>query len=598
MKPMAYPNRFYIICLVLFLFAVLVVARLVDLNINERAFLEDQGAQRVVRDVPIHAQRGIIFDRQNRPLAVSAPLIDIKLDPQKINIQSPVVALISESFDLDEKDFFTELKQEKEQGRRYLYLGKKLKPSKAQAMIETALNKAEVLEQSAINHYQSLGWSAKKIKVAIKQQGLVSAIKRIQQEEVSQRYYPASEVAAHVVGSVGAESKHHLGLEHAFNEHLQGMPGQKRVKKDRKGNIIEDLSLVRAAKPGNDLHLSVDLRLQYVAFRELKAAVESHRAKAGTAVILDIKTGEVLAMANLPSYNPHVRPSGEGFEITRNRALRSEFEPGSTMKPLSMVAALMSKQYQADDVINTSPGYIRINNRTIRDSRNYGSLDLKGIVTKSSNVGTSKIALSLPENAIRDTFSMFGIGEPLYTGFTREVSGKLPFYDNWNPVNVASMAFGYGITVSPTQLAQAYAIIGGLGLKRPVSLRRLDAPVEAERVIPEGIAKEVISMMESVVSDAGSGRLAKVTNYRVAGKTGTVHKNSGGAYLDDVYTSIFAGLVPASDPRLVCVVVIEEPQNEKYYGGEVAAPVFSRIMTESVRILNIPPDDQVLVTRS
>tara|TARA_B110000971_G_scaffold219235_1_gene259863 strand:- start:2599 stop:3612 length:1014 start_codon:yes stop_codon:yes gene_type:complete len=331
--------------------------------------------------------------------------------------------------------------------------------------------------------------------------------------------------------------------------------------------------------------------MQYVAYRELKAVVQQHKASSGSAVVLDVQTGEILAMVNQPAYNPNNR-SVMSIDSLRNRSFTDVLEPGSTMKPMTIAAALMSGQYDPDTKIDTSPGFIKVKRKTIRDHRNYGVLDVTGIITKSSNVGVTKLALSLPENSVRETFYSFGLGQPTASGFPGESAGILPSYAKWNPINLATMSYGYGIAVTPVQLAQAYGVFASYGLKRPVSILKQEQVPEAERVMPERVAKQVIAMLETVTQDGGTGTRARVPLYRVAGKTGTVHKPSkDGGYDDDVYAAVFAGMAPASKPRLVCVVIIDNPKGEQYYGGEVAAPVFSRIMTESLRLLNVAPDN-------
>ena len=331
--------------------------------------------------------------------------------------------------------------------------------------------------------------------------------------------------------------------------------------------------------------------MQYVAYRELKAVVQQHKASSGSAVVLDVQTGEILAMVNQPAYNPNNR-SVMSIDSLRNRALTDVLEPGSTMKPVTIAAALMSGQYDPDSEIDTNPGFVKVKRKTIRDHRNYGVLDLTGIITKSSNVGVTKLALSLPENSVRETFYSFGLGQATASGFPGESTGVLPNYAKWNPINLATMAYGYGIAVTPVQLAQAYAVFASYGLKRSISLLKQEQVPEAERVMPERVAKQVIAMLETVTQPGGTGTRARVPSYRVAGKTGTVHKPSkDGGYADDVYAAVFAGMAPASKPRLVCVVIIDNPKGEQYYGGEVAAPVFSRIMAESLRLLNVAPDN-------
>jgi cell division protein FtsI (penicillin-binding protein 3) len=378
-------------------------------------------------------------------------------------------------------------------------------------------------------------------------------------------------------------------MELAYNDWLRGEPGRKRVLRDRLGRTIKDIALLSKARPGQELHLSIDLRIQYLAYRELKAAVQQHKAASGSAVVLDVRTGEVLAMVNQPSYNPNDRSRIKVAHL-RNRATTDTFEPGSTVKPLTIAAALASGKYSPVSQVDTSPGYIRVKNRTIRDHTNYGVLDVTHIITKSSNVGATKLALSLEEGAVRNMFFNAGLGQATGSGFPGERMGTLPHYSAKRVVERAAMSYGYGVAVTPLQLAQAYLSIASGGLKRPLSLLRQDEPQSAERIMPERVARQVLTMMETVTQGGGTGRLAQVPGFRVAGKTGTVHKVGSQGYEDDQYVAIFAGVAPVADPRYVTVVMIDEPRGQEYYGGEVSAPVFSRIMAGTLRLMNVAPD--------
>ncbi|MDZ7735341.1 MAG: penicillin-binding transpeptidase domain-containing protein [Gammaproteobacteria bacterium] len=352
---------------------------------------------------------------------------------------------------------------------------------------------------------------------------------------------------------------------------------------------MENVESIRAPDPGEPLVLSIDRRLQYLAYLELKAVVTHYQARSGTIVLLDVDTGEVLAMASQPSYNPNNR-TGLQSDALRNRAMTDVFEPGSTIKPFTIAAALESGLYEADETLDTAPGYYRVGGHTIRDHRDYGVLDLTGIIRKSSNVGASKIALSLESDRLWSMFDRLGLGRITGTGFPGEAGGRLSTPGGWSDVELATAAFGYGLSVTAVQLAQAYATLGAGGVQRPVSLLRQDAGVNGGRVMPAAVARQVVGMLEGVVTADGTGSRAAIKGYRVAGKTGTVHKATAGGYATDRYLSVFAGLAPASRPRLALVVMIDEPQGE-YYGGIVAAPVFSRVMADALRLLNLPPDD-------
>jgi cell division protein FtsI (penicillin-binding protein 3) len=552
MTAMEYPWRMRLVWLLLLVAASAVVWRLVDLNLTERSFLMRQGDARMVREVSIPAHRGMILDRRGEPLAVSAPVVSLWANPQVLGEDIAQAKQVAQNLGLPEVAFLERLARLK--NKEFMYLKRSVNPVEAEAVLSN--------KWSGVNGVQEF-----------------------------QRYYPAAEVTTHLVGFNNIDDQGQEGMELAYETWLQGTSGTKMVQKDRTGRTVKDLQLLSSAQPGKDLVLSIDLRIQYVAYRELKAVVQQHNASSGSVVVLDVRTGEILAMVNQPAYNPNNR-SVMSIDSLRNRALTDVLEPGSTMKPLTIAAALMSGQYDPDSKVDTSPGFIKVKRKTIRDHRNYGVLDITGIITKSSNVGVTKLALSLPENSVRETFYSFGLGQATASSFPGESAGILPSYAKWNPINLATMAYGYGIAVTPVQLAQAYAVFASYGLKRPISLLKQDQVPEAQRVMPERVAKQVIAMLETVVQKGGTGTRAGVPSYRVAGKTGTVHKPSkDGGYADDVYAAVFAGMAPASKPRLVSVVIIDNPKGEQYYGGEVAAPVFSRIMAESLRLLNVAPDN-------
>ena len=552
MNSVEFPWRMRFIWLLLALAAGLVAWRLVDLNLTERGFLQRQGDARMERTVPLAAHRGMIVDRHGKALAVSAPVLSLWAHPQELLAHSAEAEALASLLDMDLVKLNARLTRMS--SKEFMYLRRHMNPDQAQLVLN-------------------------------------EKIKGVYGQREFHRYYPAGEVATHLVGFNNVDDHGQEGMELAYDDWLRAQSGQKLVKKDRKGRTVEDLRILRAAQPGKDLQLSIDLRMQYVAYRELKAVVQSHKAKSAAAVILDVTTGEVLAMVNQPSYNPNNRKNMV-IDSLRNRALTDVIEPGSTVKPLTISAALMSGQYNLDSEVDTSPGFIRIKGKSIRDHRNYGVLDITGIITKSSNVGVTKLAMSMPEQSVRDTFYSFGLGQDTGTGFPGESVGVLPNYAKWHPINLATMSYGYGLAVTPMQLAASYSVLASHGLKRPVSLLKLAEAPEAERIMPAQQAQQVVAMMETVTQLGGTGTRAKVPSYRVAGKTGTVHKpGKSGGYEDDAYAAIFAGMAPASEPRLVCVVVVDQPQGEQYYGGEVAAPVFSRIMAESLRLLNVAPDN-------
>ena len=404
------------------------------------------------------------------------------------------------------------------------------------------------------------------------------------------RYYPAAEVTGHLVGFANVDDVGQEGLELAFDHRLAGSPGSKLVLKDRLGHIVEDIERIEAPEPGQNIATSIDLRIQYLAYRELKKAVQEHKAASGSAVVVDVQTGEVLAMVNQPSYNPNDRSQFKASNY-RNRAITDIFEPGSTVKPLVAAAAIELGKYNPKTSIDTSPGYLKVGSKVIKDKRNLGRIDLTTMLVRSSNVGATMVAMSLEPSDLWQILYDFGLGRPSASGFPGESAGILSHFTNWRPISQATLAYGYGMSITPLQLAQAYAVLGAQGLQRPVSLLPITKPPIARRVIKAETADAVLGMMEKVVAVDGTGLKAAVAGYRVAGKTGTTRKYAVGGYSEDRYTAIFAGVAPVTDPRLAVVVVIDEPSADEYYGGLVSAPVFSRIVSDATRILAIAPDD-------
>ena len=407
-----------------------------------------------------------------------------------------------------------------------------------------------------------------------------------------QRYYPAGEVASHVVGMTDVDDRGIEGMELAFDEWLKGTPGRKQVIKDLRGEVVRDIGELSAARPGQDLELSIDLRLQYLAHRELQRAIVSTGARAGTVVTLDSRSGEVLALVNHPSYNPNGRGRLEPGS-TRNRALTDVFEPGSTMKPITLVAALESGLYAPDTIVDTSPGHIQVGSKVLLDPVNYGEIPVSRVVAKSSQVGIVKMALNLDEQAVWRAFSRFGFGENPGTGFPGESAGLLPYREEWRDIERVTLAYGYGLAVTPLQLARAYGAIANGGVLVSPSLLKLDdgRPLEQRPVLEPRLARQVMEVLYGVTSEGGTAQSARVEGYSVAGKTGTAHKVGKEGYADDRYLSYFAGIAPATSPRLVTVVLIDEPRGDRYYGGEIAAPVFSRITAGALRMLNVVPDE-------
>jgi cell division protein FtsI (penicillin-binding protein 3) len=416
-------------------------------------------------------------------------------------------------------------------------------------------------------------------------------IKGVFGEREYRRFYPAGEVAAQLVGFTNVDGQGIAGLELTYNEWLKGTPGKKKYIKDLHGEVVRDIGVLEPARPGKDLVLSIDLRLQYLQHRELQRAVSALGAASGTVVTLDSHTGEVLAMVNYPVYNPNGSKSGSPGS-RRNRAMTDVYEPGSTMKSLTMVAALESGRYTPDTMIDTSPGRIRVGPKVYPDPRNYGLISMTRVLQKSSQVGVTKIALDLGHEPIWDVFNRFGIGQSPGTGFPGESAGKLPNRPRWYATEKVSLAFGYGISATPLQLASAYSVFANEGKQLPISLLALEGETpEGKQIISRETAAQLLGMLHAVTGEQGTARKARVSGYQVGGKTGTVHKVGPGGYEKHKYVALFAGIAPIDNPRIVTVVVINDPKGKLYGGGAVAAPVFSQITSGTLRILGVPPSE-------
>ena len=526
------------------------VARAVHLQVLDKDFLNRQADSRHLRTEKISAHRGTIVDRNGEPLAISTPVDSVWANPKELVPKIDNVAELARILELDSELLMRKITFSTD--KEFLYLKRHLSPAKAREVM--ALNLPGV---------------------------------NIQREY--RRYYPAGEVVGHLVGFTDIDDKGQEGLELAFNHWLAGESGAKRVLKDRLGRSVENVESIRPPHHGKELRASIDLRIQYLAYRALKTAIQTQDAESGSIVVLDVQTGEVLAMVNQPTYNPNDR-SQYSAERYRNRAITDIFEPGSSIKPLVVAAALESGDYRPSSVIDTAPGYVVVGAKTIEDSRNLGRISLTTILARSSNVGVTKLAMTLQPDQLWDTMTDFGLGALTESGFPGESAGQLTHYNHWQPISQATLAYGYGVSVTPLQLAKAYSMLGSDGKMRPVSLIALDQPAEGEQILSKDTAIAVRSMLEEVVRPGGTGTKASVPGYRVAGKTGTAWKFAAGGYSEDKYISIFAGLAPASNPRLAAVVVIDEPGGELYYGSDVAAPVFADVITESLRLLAVPPD--------
>ncbi len=548
-----YPWRRYFV-LALFVAGMgLLAVRAVELQIFQHDFLHRKALSSHTRILEIPAHRGEILDRQGEPLAISTPVDSIWVNPKVVELTPKAVKGLSSLLEMRETDLVEKIETAREQGKGFIYLKRQLLPEVAKAVRELR-------------------------------------IAGVGSQREYRRYYPMGEVLGHVIGFTGIDDEGLEGIELAYDKWLRGEPGKKRVVREARGGVIDDVELVQAARPGKSLTLSIDGRIQYLAYRELKAAIERHGADSGSVVVLDPRSGEVLAMVNQPAFNPNDRRQRQGAR-TRNRAVTDVFEPGSTAKPFTIAAALESGVWRPDSKVDTTPGHYRVSGYTIKDSKNLGRIDLGGIISHSSNVGASKVALQLDPVELYGIFERVGFGASTNSGLPGEVGGVLRNWAQWYPLDQATLSFGYGFSVTALQLAQAYAVIAADGVRHPVTVIKGQVAEEPEQVLSAETARKVRRMMERVVQPSGTGYRAAIEGYRVAGKTGTAKKLVGGSYSEDTYTAVFAGMVPAGDPRLVAVVIIHAPKKGGFYGGEVAAPVFSRIMTRALRMLNVTPDE-------
>jgi len=526
------------------------LAQAVDLQVVHKRFYQEQGNARFLREVPIPVSRGSIFDRNGVPLAVSTPVESIWADPRELLDNDDRIPQLARRLGIDPDQLEQYLEQRS--GREFVYLKRRMSPAAAQAVLDMK-------------------------------------IPGVNEQREYRRYYPLGAVTAHVLGFTNIDDHGQEGLELTYDKWLSGTAGIKRVIRDRRGHTVENVDLVRAPKQGHDLTLSIDRRIQYLAYRQLEDTVARFKASSASMVIMDPRTGEVLAMVNLPSYNPNAVGNSTASQ-RRNRAVTDVVEPGSTAKAFTIAAALGSGKWTPDTRINTSPGWIDLYGYTIRDDSDNGILDVTGVITKSSNIGAAKIALSLNPQKMYDVFRSFGFGQSTESGLPGESAGLLPVGADWRPIRQATIGYGYGFSVTALQLAQAYCVIADGGVMHaPTFVKGDDNP--AHRVVDPQVAHEVLGMLRTVVQPGGTAyRTAAITNYTVAGKTGTSHIAEDGGYSDSSYNSLFAGMVPASHPRLVGVVIVRGAQGG-YFGTTVAAPVFSAVMKGALRLLDVPPDN-------
>ena len=529
-------------------FAVL-AARSVYLQALKTGFLQEKGEARYSRVLEIPATRGRILDRNGEALAVSTPVKSFWAIPSDVELTAAQRRRLAALLSMDAAELDRKLG---EVSRDFVYLKRQVPPETAASV-------------------EALG------------------IKGISQHREFRRYYPGGEVTAHVIGFTGVDDAGQEGVELAHQASLGGRPGSRRVIKDRLGRIVEDVESIRAAQDGGDLMLSIDSKIQSIAFGALKGAVEHSRAKAGAVVVLDVRTGEILALANVPSYNPNNRSRLTGAQL-RNRVITDLFEPGSTLKPFSVALAIEMGRASASTTVQTAPGWLTIANYTIHDAHPAGTLTLSQVIQKSSNVGAAKIALGLPREAMWDLFRRVGFGAAPDLGFPGAAAGKLRPYRSWRPIEQATLAYGHGISVSLVQLARAYTIFARDGELVPLTLVKSASTASGEKVLSTEAARELRAMLELAVQPGGTGPRARIMGWRVAGKTGTAHKQENGGYAANKYLASFVGFAPASAPRLVVAVMVDEPSAGQYYGGAVAAPVFAQVMQGALRMLGVPHD--------
>lgn len=547
--------RYGLVCLLLMGLAGLLIGRLVMLQLTDSGsgavFLREQGALRTIRTAEIPVYRGLIEDRNGTPLAVSSPVVSLWANPK----------LLKDSFRLGElADLLsidpTALREKLAfyGDKQFMYLARHQAPEFARKIL----------------------------------QGQFPGVKG---EREYRRYYPAGEVTAQVLGLTNVDGRGIAGVEMAFEDWLKGVPGKKRFIKDLHGEMVRDFGVIDEPRPGKTLTLSLDLRLQYVQHRELQRAMKETGAVAGSAVTLDAWTGEVLAISNYPVFNPNARSTLD-YGSARNRAVTDVYEPGSTVKTLTLVAALESGQFNLDTLINTTPGRIRVGSKVLHDPRNYGEMTLSRVIEKSSQVGVTKLAQAVGHEAILDVLHRFGLGADTGTGFPGERAGVLPSHAHWSDIEKVTLAFGYGLNATPIQLARAYAVFANEGVRRPLTLLKYDSDntLQGDRVVTAEIARDVLTVLGRVTKPGGTATLAQVQGFSVGGKTGTVHKVGEGGYLDDQYVALFVGIAPINEPRYVTAILVDQPLGDHYGGGLAAAPVYSRITEEVLRIRNARPE--------
>jgi len=558
-KPILW--RLYLIFFVMALCVVAVFWKLTSLHVLQKDFLQGQGDARTIRTEPLSANRGMITDRNGEPLAVSTPVKSIWVNPKEISQELRDIEVLAFELEVEAQVLATNIAANAD--KEFLFVKRRMAPAEADRVLALGIDGVYVRQEY-------------------------------------QRYYPQGEIAAHIVGFTNVDDSGQEGLELAYDDWLEGVPGRQQVMKDRRGRVIKELDTLAPAQPGHDLELSIDFRLQNHAYKELKSEYMLREARSASVVVMDVATGEVLAMVNQPSYNPNNRSSLTDFSALRNRAVTDLFEPGSTVKAFTVAAALESGMFTPETLVDTNPGRIRVGRDYVTDATtravNHGILTVEGIITKSSNVGATKLALAIGHDSLRSVLERVGFGTDTGTGFPGERSGVLPNHRIWHDIETATLSYGYGLSVSALQLASAYTTLVSGGIKKPVSMIKVSpeglATMPIERVLSESVSRSVMTALETVVDkQRGGGAIAaNVPFYSVAGKTGTAHVVGASGYEDNRYNSFFVGYAPASDPRIVVVIIMNEPGGRQHYGSQVAAPLFSKIVTGAMRILNVTPD--------
>jgi cell division protein FtsI (penicillin-binding protein 3) len=571
--------RFYLMWSVVLLCFLALVGRAFYVQVINKDFLQNKANANILRTEKVKAMRGVIYDRHGVPLAISTPVMKVVIDPRDY---------------FEAKKQFDEITAElaKDPTNRKL---KRQLPDKNLNLDELAdavgIDRAELKKR--MNEKPRSRYLVLQKEIPPQQAELIAKreFQGVYTEKNYKRYYPQPQPNAQIIGLTNSEGIGIEGLEMQMNTALSGHDGAQQVVRDKKGNRFKDPEVIKEVEAGENITLSIDSRLQYIMYRELTAAGVANNARSATAIAVDIKTGEILAMTSWPSYNPNDKKSLGNKDAMRNRGAVDSFEPGSTMKPLTVAMALESGKYTTNSIVNTSPGSMRIGNHTIRDTHNYGALTLGGIIQKSSNVGVAKLALSLPYATLPTFYKRVGMGQRSAVKFPGESGGLILPPSKWNVSEVGTMAYGYGLNATVLQIADAYAMLANKGVKVPLSLYKLEQPPKGEQIIDAKIADQVLLMMETATLPGGTATRATIPGYRVAGKTGTAHKLRADrkGYSTSEYRALFAGVAPVSDPRLAMIVVVENPQGS-YYGGTVSAPVFARVMQESLRLMNVPLD--------